>query len=115
MNAEQFVQVLREVVRESTVSGVPATLANPPGRAPAADLQALSSWYRGLGDEDRTMLRRVVEYSVDMTVFGLLCVLDGSRVIEGPDERGELVLEHVGPHGRARLNDPAGDSLHELW
>ncbi|MBL8803094.1 MAG: hypothetical protein JNN27_13910 [Planctomycetes bacterium] len=115
MTTEQFVSILRSVVRDATVANVPKTLAHPPGRAPAADLVALSKWYRGLPPEDQLMLRRVVEYSVDATMFHVLCVLDGAAAIEDPGERGELVLEHVGPRGRTRLNDPAADSLHELW
>ncbi len=114
MKSEQFVEVLRRVVRDQTVRDLPETLEHPPGRAPRKELLELSAWYRGLGESDRAMVRRIVAESVDATMFALLCVLDGAQVIEDPKERGELVLEHVGPRGRTRLNDET-TPLHELW
>jgi hypothetical protein len=114
MDPQQFVDVLRLVVRDSTVSGLPKTLTAPPGRAPAQRLLEMSAWYRSLGATDQAMLQRIIEQAVDATMFGVLCVLDGSLVIEDADVRGELVLEHVGAQGRTRLNDSA-ISLHELW
>lgn len=114
MDSQQFVDALRLVVSDAAKSDVPKLLEKPPGRAPAANLREMSAWYLRLSEDDRVMVRRVLAEAVDATMFGLLCVLDGVRALHEPNERGELVLEYVGPQGRTRLNDPQTTSLHEL-
>jgi hypothetical protein len=110
MHAETFLEALRCRVRNATVADVSRTWEKPPGRAPRKTLLGLFAWYRGLGETGRALVNEVVAHSL----FGALCVLNGARVIEPPEVRGVLILEHVGPTGRTGLNDEA-ISLHDLW
>ena len=113
MTPEQFVDALRSVVCASATDDVIGNLTRPPGRSPAKALREMSAWYLRLGEPDRAMLKRIVEDAVHSTMFGVLCVLDGVRAIEDSGGQRTLELDHVGPDGRTRLNDPGVD-LHDL-
>jgi hypothetical protein len=114
MDPERFVQVLREVVRDSAVTNTISNLVQPPGRKPHEDLRRLADWYEGLDPTSRTMLARALEMAVDSAVFGFLCVLDGARAIEDGPDKGSLKLIHSGTVDRI-LNDPNEAPLHDLY
>ena len=69
MTPEQFVCVLRQVIGDRVAGDELKTLALPPGRAPQAALLELSAWYLQLAESDRAMLRRVLQRTVDSTMF----------------------------------------------
>lgn len=116
MSSEQFVRALVEVVLESGVRSTEALLQGPPGRRPAAELVALSNWYRGLPEPDRAQVRAVARMAADGALFGVLAVLDGVRAIEPSGPKGELRLVHRDPRGvETIVSPPAGMLLHDLY
>ncbi len=115
MTPDYFVSALVETVHDASVNGTVETLIKPSGRRPAPRLVELSAWYHGLSPEDQGRLRLVVEQAVHATLFGCLCVLDGVRVIENPDERAELHLTSVFENSQERLNSPDKEHLHDIY
>ena len=69
-----------------------SVLQKPPGRQPHKDDVELSNWYNNLTETDKEMVLKVVEKTIEMAVFGFLCVLDGVRAIENGRDKGKLNL-----------------------
>jgi len=115
MNKEEFVEAIKLVVVEGAIKGVESILLNPPGRQPDPKLLESSAWFKELNQHDKEMVMKIVARSVDMGVFSFLCVLDGVRVIEDWEERGQLILNYEKNGNSTWLNNPNdGDYLHDL-
>lgn len=114
MDTQQFVDLLRIVVRDGAASEELSVLQSPPGRQPSADLQERSRWYDSLQDDQKKILSSIILDVADRTVFGFLCVLDGVRAIEDGPDKGHLELRYVKDNSTL-LNPPEGEMLHDLW
>ncbi|MFB1118209.1 hypothetical protein RF240_05655 [Dickeya dadantii] len=112
MNAEQFVDVIRKVVTESSVKGIESILESPPGRKPRKDLLEMSAYYNERTDEEKEVINKIIRLSVDNAVFGFLCVLDGVRAIEDEEEKGTLSLIYKKDE-EVILNK--GEDLHDYY
>ena len=82
MTTETFIDVVKEVVRDASINSVETLLHQVPGRSPDKRLVALSAWHTALSNSDKQMVAQVIKEAVDGAVFGFLCVLDGSSVVE---------------------------------
>ena len=111
--ADDFVKGVHESVYLAAVQDAESLLAHPPGRAPGPELQRLSAWWGGLSVADRDAVRRVMEMTSDLAVFGFLCVLDNVRTVADSDVH--LRLEAVvGEHAYPIPHDEATE-LHDLF
>ena len=77
MDTESFIAAIKDVVRDSAITGVQETLQNPAGRSPDIVLVKLSTWYKSLSELDRKHIEEIIKLSVDSALFGFLCVIDG--------------------------------------
>src|SRR5262249_53457570 len=93
MNGEQFVEAIKLYVRDSSVENQLASLADPPGRRPPEALKRRSEWYRGLSVDQQEFVKTIVVDAVNSGIFGLLCVIDGVRVVD--DEKGKFELRYL--------------------
>ena len=114
MTPEHFVGVLREVVRDSAVSGTLSVLEQPPGRRPKGDLLQMAEWYAGLDTTAKAIFANALKHAADGAVFGFLCVLDGVRAIEDGPDKGALKLIYSGKSERV-LNGENVEMLHDLY
>jgi len=114
VNRQRFVDVIR-IVRDSTAMATISNLSSPPGRKPSGNLVAMSEWFNGLAFSDRQQVERVIEMAARDAVFGILCVLDGVRVIEDTPDKGVLDLRYRRGDLEISLNDETGPMLHELF
>jgi len=114
MDQNEFVEAIKIAVIESSKKSVESVLLNPPGRQPNIQSLQLSNWFNSLTDHDKEMLQRVIRESVETTVFGFFCVLDGIRAIEDGREKGSLLLYYEKHGERFLLNNPKDDFLHDL-
>lgn len=116
MTKYEFIEKIRKVVRDSSIEDMRHVLTKSVGRKPAKELVIASNWYNMLNDEAKDIVNRIIEMSIDNAVFGLLCVLDGVRVIEDPDTRGNLKLSYINNDEETSLNEfEDGDFLHEIY
>lgn len=115
MIKEQFVSAIELAVRDSSIENTEAMLTQRQKGQPNKEVDSLALWYSTLTGEDRANVLNVVRMSIDHTVFGFLCVLDGVRAIEGPGEKGELHLIYKKGHVSNRLNDTRGEFLHDIF
>lgn len=111
--ADDFVQGVHDSVYLAAVRDAESLLAHPPGRAPGPELQRLSTWWRGLSDADREAVRRVMELTSDLAVFGFLCVLDNVRTVADSDVY--LRLEAVVGEQAYPIPQDEATELHDLF
>ena len=116
MNKEEFIDAIKLVVSKGSIEAMKSKLLKPPGRQPSRETIESSDWFNKLKPEDKNMVMKIVSQSVEMSVFGFLCVLDGVRTIEDDTEKGDLILRYE-KHGKITwLNNPNdGDYLHDLF
>lgn len=115
MNAQEFIEVLRTVVVESSVNIMESNLEAPPGRQPAKRIVDMSTWFNKLNDTDKRIVVDLITESVEITVFRFLCILDGVAAIEDMEEKGKLELFYEKDGNRVLLNDPSQEYLHDLF
>ncbi|HMH34411.1 MAG TPA: hypothetical protein VK543_15345 [Puia sp.] len=115
MNQEEFINAIRVAVENSAVKSVETYLIKPPGRSPNIKLLALSDWYNKLSKKDQNMVLQVVKESVNTSIFGFLCVLDGVKAIGNSGEKGRLSLYYEKGQDRTLLNDFNDEFLHDLF
>jgi len=115
MNTQVFVDALKQVVVADSIRVVESHLRNPPGKKPAQEVVKLSEWFRTQSNDDQDMILKLVKKSVETSVFGFLCVLDGVRAFEGREEKGRLKLIYESGSESILLNDPdVNEALHDL-
>ena len=116
LDPENFVRALEKSVRDPAVSNAVSVMTRPPGRKPPERLVALATWYSGLDEQDRLMLRAALKLVADSALFGFLCVLDGARAIESGDNKGEFRLLYLNGADTERcLSGPGKPLLHEFF
>lgn len=82
---EEFVAAVKSAAFDSAVTGTIKKLTDGlAGRGPHPRGIALSLWFNQLTDTDQQMVVECVRDAAHAAVFGLLCVLDGVRVIDDP-------------------------------
>ena len=115
MTPQEFITALKTTVHDASIRDTLTELEQgPPGHGPAKRLVQLSQWYRSLAADDRRRLREVVILAVHSSLFGVLCVLDGVRVI---DDGGQtrLELQAVLDGKPTQLNPDTGEMLHDIY
>lgn len=115
MNAEEFIENINKVLNKGTIDDVEDVLKNPPGRQPDKNLLNLSKWYNNLHEEDKSNLQKVIQMSVDSTIFGFLCIIDGVRTLEDDVEKGSFELYFKKNEKKTLLNDESADFLHDIY
>jgi hypothetical protein len=115
MNAKDFIDIIRIVVVESSVKSMENNLESPPGRQPDKRLIDMSRWFNGLNDSEKKMVVGLIKESVEISVFGFLCLLDGVTAIEETETKGKLELFYEKGFNRVLLNDPNQEYLHNLF
>ena len=115
MTPEEFVNALRETVLKNVVESSISSIESPPGRRPRRELVEASAWYRSLSDGDKAGVRRVASIVAHQTLFGVLAVLDGARVVENTPDKGTFRLVFKKGSEEWELNPPAGVPLHDLF
>lgn len=114
MNNQEFIKIIKNIVRDGSVCDVISVIENPPGRKISQPIKARSDWYQSLTDEQKIMLKSIVSDSVDSALFGFLCVIDGVRAIESGADKGSLELIYT-KGDSVRLNQQDGLMLHDLY
>lgn len=115
MNAEEFVLVIKQVVEKAAIDDLISSL-NATNEYPVdKKLARMLEWYSSLNAEGRAMIMDLISESVQSTLFGFFCVLDGVRAIENGPEKGRLELVFSKGDTRTVLNDGELDFLHDLY
>jgi hypothetical protein len=115
MNENNFIEKLQEVLKKGTINDVKNIIMNPPGRQPDKNLLILSKWFNNLKEEDKDHINKIIELSVDSSIFGFLCILDSVRAIEDDFEKGSFELYYKKGDQKVLLNDESNDYLHDLY
>jgi len=114
MDAEKFVQNVRLTIENVTIEQTIQQLVRPAGRKPKVSLVKQSDWYNSLSQEDRDNVKAILIRSVETTIFGFFCALDG--VIKISDD-GLLELREVHSEtGKSKIiSDGNFGDLHDIY
>ncbi|MFD2036345.1 hypothetical protein ACFSKL_16190 [Belliella marina] len=115
MKSEEFIKKIKTVVSEATISDVLENLESPAGRNPNKELLDVSNWYNSLDQLNKFYIRRIIETSVDTSVFGFLCVLDEIRTVENSPNKGSLKLFYTNEEANTLINNHEEEYLHDLY
>lgn len=115
MSPKYFIEIIRKIVHEQSVNDTIETLESPIGNETSKESIKHSEFYRSLTDENKEILKNILFNTSEMTIFGLLCVLDGVRAIENGAEKGALELWYRKGDYTELLNDPDNEFLHDLF
>lgn len=111
---EDFVNAVQLAVCNGTAEAVFKLAAAPVGRGVKQEQRELANWIAGLSETDKIRIISLINEGVNASLFGVLCVLDGVRQIEGKGEKGKLELRYIGPDGsETKLNAEQGEYLHD--
>jgi hypothetical protein len=113
MKPEDFVRALKSECSEAAVEDCLSNFSHPPGRAPRPELVQIAKWFQSLSPEDQSCLRLALQQVADATLFGVLCVVDGVRVIEDSEEKSDFVLT-ARRSGASSQIAPNDTYLHDL-
>jgi hypothetical protein len=113
MDSRNFIDAIKEVVRDGAIADTISTLENPVGRKTILETKDVVAWYQSLEEDERQLLLKIVAKSVDLALFGILCVIDGARSIENGPSKGAIELRYVKDEKVTILN--LDTSLHELY
>ena len=111
ISPSKFVDGLATRCRDAAVSDCVSSYVRPSGRKAADSLVRLSQWFKALPPDDRAMVVAAMTDAAHATLFGVLCVLDGVRTIDG--ERHTFVVMSDLEGDRQSVSSPTID-LHDL-
>ena len=113
MTAEEFVRALRSAIVTSSAREILKHSAALPGRRKKSQAELdLAAWIEALDDVSRKNVEFLIEQMADEVLFGLLCVIDGVRVVGD----GAFELSHVDSAGkRSLLNGLEDEFLHDVY
>lgn len=114
MNSEEFISVIKLVVRDAAIEDTVENLEHPPGRKVPNREREVSDWFINLSENDKGIVKDIITTSTDHALFGLLCVIDGVRAIQGGVNKGKLELVYKNG-SEELLNDENKIGLHELY
>ena len=114
MDTEEFVRGIKASCSDTLAESEIKSFKNPPGRRPNTRLLRLFKWFQQLNPGDQAMLAEAMKVTAEDAIFGFFCVLDGVRVIENGEDKGNFELFYVKGDERVLLN-PSGDDLHDIF
>lgn len=117
MKATEFVDLVDHLAGRSAIDDVLSQLHKPSGRKPPEHIMRLSKWFNELDEAGKSAVRDVIAKTAATTLFGVYCLLDGSRSIVHDHENERLDLIYRGQNGDvliASTNGEGVDLLHEV-
>ena len=114
MEPVDFIRRLTTECRDAAVADCVALFEQPLGRRPSEALVQLSEWFRKLPAGDRDFVVRAMKNSADATLFGVLCVIDGVRVIESTASKTDFTLSAT-RDGVVSVISPGEEFLHDIY
>ena len=113
MTPQEFVTALKSECRNAAVSGCLQTFQTPPGRKVDPALVKLSEWYKSLSATGQENVAAAMQQAADAMLFGVLCVIDGVRVVESHSEKSEFHLTAI-RQGTESVLAPGSEFLHDI-
>lgn len=92
MNDQEFVDAIKEHVFDSAIEGVMSQIISPSGTKPSVTLLKLNNWFHEQDEETQSRIRQCIKAGAHSALFGMLCVLDGVRLIHEDLRNGQLRL-----------------------
>jgi len=115
MDQQQFVDALKAHAADAAAEDTIGQWQSPSGRFPSQERLGRAAWLNSLSEQDRRMVQELATEAARATLFGVLCILDGSRrVEEGDGAHFELSRMENGRSTLLASSDFEAPPLHEL-
>lgn len=111
MDKKCFINIVVDRCRNVAIESMILNLKKPAGRKPNPKLVNMSEWYNKLSEIDKVILEEVIQESVDEALFGLMCVLDGSR---SSGVKGNYLISYQEGYQKVTTNN-GDEPLHDLY
>ncbi len=118
MTSEQLIKDIKIYLSDRCIQDIVEELITPTSKYPTPKSILLSIWYNQLDNDKKDFIYHIIKESVESTIFGFLCILDGVRSIEDADangNKGDLELYYVKEQQRILLNQFENEFLHDLF
>jgi len=115
-NSEDFVKGLVVAVQQGTSKGLIKYHKSPPGRKISQNQRKLADWLNGLDPGELEMAEFISATGVDAGIFGVLCVFDGVKAIEGTGPKGTFKVVYESPQGEISvINRDSDELMHDIY
>lgn len=114
MKNKEFIDLIKYVVRDAAIENTLGNLKQA-SKSSSDFEKSRTKWFSELSMLEKKHIESIVKDAVDESLFGLLCVIDGVRVIEDDEVKGELILTYEKSGISFVLNDPSDIYLHDLY
>jgi len=116
MNPGKFVQALKSVLVDDLFTSTLNYFTNEPNaKWKPHQVKEIACWYDSLSELDKLKINYIIKECFNSSLFGFLCILDGVRQIENPEDRGSLELWYKKKDKKILLNDfKSNELLHDL-
>ncbi|CAO5682431.1 MAG: hypothetical protein HEEMFOPI_01671 [Holosporales bacterium] len=115
MNAEEFIKGLKIFLRDNSQKIFFDFYEDIPGRNPHEKDVCISNGIKNFKDQEKELLKLIIEENIDQTIFSFLCILDHVRFIEEEGEKTTFELYAVKGDERVLINDPNNEELHNIY
>jgi hypothetical protein len=114
MNSYEFVGGLKNYVYEHAAPNAIESLDRP-DKDDSADFLRAADWVKSLAPPDRVHLLRAMKLAAEDAIFGMLCVLDGVRVVENSSDKSQFALLAIRNLEIDVITDVRGELLHDIF
>lgn len=114
MKKEDFIKTVRFLLKEKGGVELIDEIENPPGRFPKPEKKELAEWFAGLDENSKKHISKIIDMSIDNSLFGMFCIIDGIRAVEN-ENKGQLKLYYERGDEKILLNSEDGEELHDLY
>jgi hypothetical protein len=115
MDQQQFVDALKAYAADAAAEDTLGQWKSPSGRFQSQERLDRAAWLNGLSEQDRRMVQELASDTARATLFGVLCILDGSRRIEECEGAHLELFRMEGGHSMLLASsDFEAPPLHEL-
>lgn len=113
MDAYEFVAALKKSVREGVDHELNLLGTRDSPLGPVHGIR-FANWIQGLSAADREVLRDLLHFTAEGSLFGVLTLLDS--LVDLTEERVRYELWAIAENGgRGQINDPDGDMLVDIF
>src|SRR5690349_12160906 len=94
MTSDDFARAVKLYASDAAARITLSNLKSPPGRRPTPEYIRRSEWFGKLSLSDQEILTEIIQEAAENAAFGLLAIIDGSRVVEDTPAKGDFELHY---------------------
>lgn len=110
---ESFIDEIYQQISLDGLELITSTLCSPPGRKPKETLVKLSEYFNNKSEQEKEIIKEIIQFSINSTIFDMLCIFDGVTKLDENIE--DIKLSVMMGNKEYLLNDIEQQYLHDLF